>query len=689
VLRPTRRCTVALAMALGPTLVASLVTPLATSIATPLAAQSTARRSITASDVYRIRQVNDPQLSSDGKWVAYTVSSVDSAKDRNVSHIWMTSWDGTHTIQATTSTQSESTPRWSPDGRYLSFLSSRGGADDDQLWLMDRRGGEAEMVTHVKGGISEYAWSPDGKRAVFVVTDPDSSEGDSTSSPKPIVIDRYRFKSDGGGYLDNLHDHLYLFDLETKKVEQLTSGAFDDESPAWSPDGRQIAFVSARGPDPDRTDNSDVFVIDARPGATPRQLTTFEGPDDGELSWSPDGKHIAYLQSSDPKYSAYSMRYLAVVSASGGAPRVLSTSLDRAVASPLWSADGSSIYVLVADDRVRYLARVPVDGGRVEPVLEGKRVLSSPSSNASGAMVLLSTTPTQPPEVFAVDGDTLRQLSHQNDSWLAEVQLATTEGITAREKDGTVVNGLLVKPASYTKDRRYPAILWIHGGPNSQDQYEFRIERELFAASGYVVFTANYRGSAGRGNAYSKSIFADWGNREVRDLLAITDQVVAMGIADPDRLGIGGWSYGAILTNYTIASDQRFKAAVSGAGSSMQLGMYGVDQYVAQYDSELGQPWKSQSSWIKVSYPFFHADRITTPTLFMGGDKDFNVPIVGGEQMYQALRSIGVETKLVIYPDQHHAIRRPTFQVDRLQRYLAWYDNHLGATESAAARGAR
>ena len=688
-LRPTRRCTVALAMALGPTLVALLVTPLATSIATPLAAQSTARRSVTASDVYRIRQVNDPQLSSDGKWVAYTVSSVDSAKDRNVSHIWMTSWDGTHTIQATTSTQSESTPRWSPDGRYLSFLSARGGADDDQLWLMDRRGGEAEMVTHVKGGISEYAWSPDGKRAVFLITDPDSSEGDSTRSPKPIVIDRYRFKSDGGGYLDNLHDHLYLFDLETKKVEQLTSGAFDDESPAWSPDGRQIAFVSARGPDPDRTRNTDVFVIDARPGAVPRQLTTYEGPDDGELSWSPDGKHIAYLQGSESKYSAYSMRYLAVVPASGGASRMLSAALDRSIASPLWSADGSSIYIVVADDRVRYLARVPADGGRVEPVLEGKRVLSSPSSNASGAMVLLSTTPTRPPEVFAVDGDTLRQLSHQNDSWLAELQLATTEGITARGKDGTVVNGLLVKPASYTKDRRYPAILWIHGGPNSQDQYEFRIERELFAAHGYVVVTANYRGSTGRGDAYSKSIFADWGNREVRDLLAITDQVVAMGIADPNRLGIGGWSYGAILTNYTIARDQRFKAAVSGAGSSMQLGMYGVDQYVAQYDSELGQPWKSQSSWIKVSYPFFHADRITTPTLFMGGDRDFNVPIVGGEQMYQALRSIGVETRLVIYPDQHHAIRRPTFQVDRLQRYLAWYDNHLGATESAAARGAR
>ena len=686
--RTVRESAAVLGIVLGVMLGSTIVLPLATTTApfvAPLAAQSPTRRAIVPADVYRIRTVSDPQLSPDGRWVAYTVSSVDSAKDRNVSHVWMTSWDGTHTIQATSSTSSESTPRWSPDGRYLSFLSSRGGADDDQLWLMDRMGGEAEMVTHVKGGISDYAWSPDGKRAVFVVTDPDSASSDSASPPKPIVIDRYSFKSDGSGYLDNHRDHLYLFDLATRKVDQLTAGDFDDESPVWSPDGRRLAFVSARGPDPDRTGNTDIFVVDARPGAVPKQLTSFVGPDDGDLSWSPDSRMIAYIQGSEPKYSAYNMRHLAVVPASGGAPRVLSAELDRSITSPLWSADGSSIYFVVADDRVRYLARIPAAGGGVERVVDGNRVVSSPSRDARGSMVLLSTTPAHPPEVFAVDGDTLRQLSHQNDSWLAQVQLATTEGISTRGKDGTVVNGLLVKPASYRKGDRYPAILWIHGGPNLQDQYEFRIEREVFAANGYVVFTANYRGSTGRGDAYSKSIFADWGKREVRDLLAMADRVVAMGIADPNRLGIGGWSYGAILTNYSIASDTRFRAAVSGAGSSMQIGMYGVDEYVAQYDAELGQPWKNQAAWIKVSYPFFHADRITTPTLFMGGDKDFNVPVVGSEQMYQALRSIGVETELVIYPGQHHAIRRPTFQIDRLARYVSWYDKHLGGNESAAA----
>jgi dipeptidyl aminopeptidase/acylaminoacyl peptidase len=322
----------------------------------------------------------------------------------------------------------------------------------------------------------------------------------------------------------------------------------------------------------------------------------------------------------------------------------------------------------------------------VERLVDGPRVITSVSRAADGALAVLATTATQPPEVFAVEGRDLRQLSRQNDAWLAGVQLATTEGISARGKDGTVVNGLLVKPASYIVGRRYPAILWIHGGPNLQDQYEFRFERELFAANGYVVYTANYRGSTGRGEKFGTSIFADWGNKEVQDLLAMTDRVVALGIADPDRLGIGGWSYGGILTNYTIATDKRFKVAASGAGSSLQLAMYGTDQYIAQYEGELGPPWKNQNAWLKVSYPFFHADRITTPTQFMGGDKDFNVPLIGSEQMYQALRSLGVETELIIYPGQHHIISRPSFKRDRFERYVAWFGKYLGAGEMVGGR---
>jgi dipeptidyl aminopeptidase/acylaminoacyl peptidase len=209
----------------------------------------------------------------------------------------------------------------------------------------------------------------------------------------------------------------------------------------------------------------------------------------------------------------------------------------------------------------------------------------------------------------------------------------------------------------------------------------------LFAANGYVVVAVNYRGSNGRGSVYQKAIFADWGNKEVVDLLGAMDHVQKIGLADPDRLGIGGWSYGGILTNYTIATDGRFKAGTSGAGSSNQISMYGTDQYIHQYDNELGQPWKNQDLWLKVSYPFFKADRIHTPTLFMCGEKDFNVPLLGSEQMYQALRSLGINTELVIYPGQRHGISTPTYRVDRLERYLAWYDKYLKAPSTSTTSG--
>jgi dipeptidyl aminopeptidase/acylaminoacyl peptidase len=270
---------------------------------------------------------------------------------------------------------------------------------------------------------------------------------------------------------------------------------------------------------------------------------------------------------------------------------------------------------------------------------------------------------------------------------MKDLLLGTTEEFTSRSKDGTEVHGLIEKPVTFREGQKYPALLRIHGGPNGQDEHAFSFEREIFAANGYVVVAVNYRGSNGRGSAYQKAIFADWGGKEVVDLLGAMDYVQKIGLADPDRLGIGGWSYGGILTDYTIATDGRFKAATSGAGSALQLSMYGVDQYITQYEQEIGPPWKSQDLWIKISYPFFHADKIRTPTLFLGGEKDFNVPLVGGEQMYQALKSLGVDTQLVIYPAQFHGITTPSYKVDRMQRYLDWYDKYLKPGGKVTATG--
>ena len=269
---------------------------------------------------------------------------------------------------------------------------------------------------------------------------------------------------------------------------------------------------------------------------------------------------------------------------------------------------------------------------------------------------------------------------------MSELQLATTEDFQSKSKDGTDVRGLVVKPAGHKAGTKYPTLLMIHGGPNAQDEHAFSFDREWLAANGYVVLAVNYRGSSGRGNAWQKAIHGDWGNLEVVDLLGAVDEAVKQGIADPNRLGIGGWSYGAISTNYTIATDTRFKAAISGAGSSMQFTMYGMDQYIIQYDQEMGPPWKNKDAWMKVSYPFFNADRIKTPTLFMGGEKDFNVPIAGSEQMYQALKSLGVDTQLVIYPGQFHGLSIPSYERDRLQRYLNWFNKYLQPSAPSTAQ---
>ena len=280
-----------------------------------------------------------------------------------------------------------------------------------------------------------------------------------------------------------------------------------------------------------------------------------------------------------------------------------------------------------------------------------------------------------------------KPLTHQNDALFSELQLGTTTEVSARSKDGTEVHGLLTTPPGYVAGTKIPTLLRIHGGPNGQDQHQFAFERQWFAANGYAVIAVNYRGSAGRGAKYSRSIWADWGHYEVDDLLAMVDQVVKMGVADPNKLGVGGWSYGGILTDYIIASDNRFKAATSGAGTAFTVAFYGTDQYIIQYDYEIGPPWdpKAWETYQKISYPFLHADKIKTPTLFLGGEKDFNVPVQGGQQMYQALRSLGIDTQLVIYPNEFHGITRPSYVRDRYERYLAWYESHINGKKPTAS----
>ena len=668
-------------------------------VATQLAVgQASTPRKLELDDVYRLRAVSDPQMSPDGAWVAYSVSASDTVEDESNSDVWMASWDGRRNVRLTSSKADEHSPRWSPDGRYLTFLSNREDTREvDQVWLLDRMGGEAERLTDLPGGVVEYTWSPDSKRLALIASDldPDSSATNPDTSlqttPRPIVVTRFQFKEDETGYLDTRRDHLYLFDLASRKVEILMPGQYNEQWPAWSPDSRSIAFVSKRRDDFDRTNNWDLYVVEARAAATPRQLTTFEGPDmdpqwGGRApAWSPDGKQLAYVQGGPLKLIYYAGQKLAVVPAAGGPARVVTPTLDRNVLSPVWSADGSSILFLLEDDRVMHLAKVPAAGGAVQPLTQGRSFVSDLSVGPQGKVAVLSSTPAMPAELFAVEGGALRRISRQNDAWLQGVRLAPLEEISFNSRDGTAINGFLLRPLDYRAGTRVPAVLKVHGGPVSQFYNEFDLAWQLLAAEGYAVVAANPRGSSGRGEKFSTAIWADWGNKDGQDVLAAVDYAVGAGVADPERLGIGGWSYGGILTNQVIARDRRFKAAVSGAGQSNALAGYGTDQYIREYEAELGKPWTNPDVWMRVSFPFFHADRIVTPTLFLCGEKDFNVPLLNSEQMFQALKSLGRETELVIYPGEYHSIRKPSYERDRQQRYLEWYNRYLKNQGDGAA----
>lgn len=654
-------------------------------------AKDTNDRSFQATDVHRIKSVDDINVSPDGAWVAYQVSATNVDKDQFPSDLYMVSRDSKNRIQLThTADSDESSPQFSPDGRYLAFIAARtdGQSEDSddpkmksQVWLLNRTGGEAQRLTEMPGGVSSYSWSPDSSMLAIVSKDAEQKEekgedSPSHETPKPIVIDRYQFKRDREGYLDNRYERIYVFDVEKRTATNLTPGDFDSGEPAWSPDSKLLAFSSKRGGDPDRHGNTDIFVTAITSGAEARRLTEWDGPDFSPV-FSPDGKWIAYLQGGPVKYSGYDPGQLAVVPATGGDPLLPTKDLDRTLSHVRWSRDGKELLFLLADDRVQSVASIPFKGGTAE-VLYPKKDNPGVASSfvvAPKGVVAVASFGQKPDEIYDIGNNAT--LSDHNRELLDSVDLATVEGYDAVSADGTRVGSMLLKPPGFKKGMRYPTIALVHGGPVSQDAYEFDAMSQVLAAQGYLVVNPNYRGSSGRGRDFSRAIYADWGNIEIQDIHAVMDQLVADGLADPDKLGIGGWSYGGMNTNYAIATDTRFAAAVSGAGIANALTGYGTDQYIRQYESELGLPWESIEPYTKISFPFLNADKITTPTLYMCGEKDFNVPLINSEQMYQALRSLDVPTQLIIYPGQYHSLKKPSYIQDRLQRMVEWYGRYL------------
>jgi len=678
-------CTVLVSFALGlssPTVAQEIASK------APSAAPS-APRNITIDDYFQIRDVAQPEMSPDSQWIVYAVRTRMLKEDKNEQRLWVVSTHGGDPLPMTVEGVSSSHPRWSPDGKYLAFTSARNGGKN-QVWLLDRRGGEAQKLTDVAQGVNDFEWSPDSTRLVLILQDPKPEDVEAAKdkdkpapakpkTPPPFVVDRLQFKQDTVGYLDHRRDHLYIFDVVSKKLTQITSGDFDDNEPAWSPDGKSLAFTSNRStPDPDRNYDTDIWVVAADnsdKGAQLTQVTSNPGPDRAP-SWSPDGKWIAFVTETDLKAMIYATHHLAIAPSTGGEAKVLTLAFDRSVRRPRFSPDGRSIYFIADDDGKQILGRIAVTGGEVSRPIEGLVNVNYYSLGKDGSIAAQISTLDRPDEVFLYNDNKLTRLSKTNDALFSQLRLAQVDYVHFKSKDGTSVAGYLYKPVDYTSGKKVPTLLNPHGGPVGQYSASFYHLAQLFAANGYAVLLPNPRGSSGYGQKFCEAIFADWGNKDFQDDMAMVDYAVAQGIADPDKLGVGGWSYGGMSTDFIIAQTTRFKGAISGASIALIASGFGHDQYQKDYFYELGYPWENKAVWEKIS-PFYRIKNITTPTLFMGGDIDWNVPILGSEQMYQALKSLGRTTELVVYPGEYHGFTTPSHIKDRMERNLAWYAHYV------------
>jgi len=649
-------------------------------------AATAAPRAITEEDLLNLATVRDPQISPDGAWVAYTVATLDLEKDKGETALWAAPTGGGEPWRMTAPGYSASRPRWSPDGKRLAFLSSRSSGGDEaktQVWAFDLRGGDAQPLSAVNQGVDAYKWSPEGGRLLLSITDPKPEDlleaaEKAKKKPEPHVIDRLQFKRDYAGYLDRRRTHLYVLDLADKALTQITSGDYDDSQGAWSPDGKLVTFVSNRTAEPDGNENSDLWIVAASntdQGKTLRRVTANPGSDHSP-AWSPDGKTLAYVTGRAPELMWYAIQQLALVGIDGGESRLLAPDLDRNVGTPRFTPDGKSVLFSLEDSGAQHLARVALKTGSIDRPVAGDRALRGYSQNKAGDLAVLSSEPHLPAEVFVVTGGELSQLTDTNRALLDQLALGRVENIHFESSDGTPLEGFVTFPPGYDSHLTYPGVLWIHGGPTSQYDFSFNNESQLFAANGYVVIRVNPRGSTGYGEDFAKAIFADWGNVDYQDVMAGIDHALEQGWVQADKLGVGGWSYGGILTNYVITQTDRFAAAISGASEVLMISNYGHDHYQLAWEQELGLPWENREVWEKLS-PFNKVENIVTPTLILCGALDWNVPVNNSEQLYQALKRLGRETKLIVYPGEHHGINKPTFRKDRWQRYLGWFDQYL------------
>jgi len=654
-----------------------------------------ALRPFTFEDVMGVRQVTDPQLSPDGKWVAYVVSAADMKENAVDGDIWLVPAAGGRPVRLTTSKKNDTQPRWSPDGRQIAFVSTR--ADKPQLFVISPFGGEAEQLTESKGGVTGFQWAPDGRRIAYVARrdlTPDEERREKEKDDAIVVDQNHKLS------------RLWVVDVETRAARELAAGDYQVSDPQWSPDGTRLAFVANPTPKADDGSVSDVWVVDASPALTvhrdsapadsvaaaprARKLVENEGPDQSPR-WSPDGRQIAFLMRRGEAGRLGLLR-LAVVPATGGAPRLVAPAFDYAATSPVWSGDGTTLYFTAPVRTGAQLFAADVARGRVRQLSRVTGVMSAASVSRDGRLAAFTMGDVQHPNdvhVAALRGAWRPVKLTDHNPQVRELALGRSEVVRWKSGDGLEVEGVVVYPVDYAPGRRYPTVAFIHGGPAGVWTSGFPASwgnfAHVWASKGWVSFFPNPRGSVAYGEKFLLANVRDWGKGDYEDIQSGLDTLVARGVADSARLAQSGWSYGGYMTAWTITQTRRFKAAMVGAGLTNMYSMYSTNDIPSALDGYFGaEPWDDEEAYRRASAMTF-IKQARTPTLIQHGLADLRVPVGQAQELYAGLTRNDVPAELVLYPREPHGLQEPRHQLDKMRREYAWFARYVLGEGAPAA----
>ena len=655
--------------------------------APPLCAQ------LQPADLYHLRYVADVAVAPDASHLAYAVENNDGP-GRPYSQLWIMDLRSGKSLQLSTGADTAGNPEWSPNGEWLAYTGDSGGRSG--LFIARANGAGVRFVAPVESTNSPephlgrtIAWSPDGKQIAFVSAQAGPETQDASGDP--MVITRYLYKPDywegNTHFNDNRRLHIFVVDLASGRVRQLTEGAGYEHSLDWSPDGKQILYAAEHGPDADRFFNYDLFTVSLADGAI-HQLTATEGVE-YYPRWSPDGRTIAFAATKrglTDRETNMEDTHVWVMNADGSNRRELGAAMDNRQGAPEWAPDGSAVYFTVQERGSNHLYRLPLNG-TAQGVISGTGAVGAFSLAKDGAIAYSFATPADFPQLYLrpAGGAAARQLTDLNQRLLGGKQLAPVEAFTFLSSDFKWnVEAFLTRPIAFTPGRKYPLILNIHGGPHGQQGPELNFRNQVYAAHGYAVLNVNYRGSTGYGQKFTDAVFRDQDGLEAMDVLyGVNAALRRYPWIDRDRMGIEGVSYGGQLTDWLITQTNIFKAAIPIAGITNFIS-YNYMTYYNQYEAMEWGAYPHQGDLMNILWersPLKHVADVSTPTLFLHGENDPDVPIAEAEQMYIALKDVGVETVLVRYPREGHGLREPKHQVDSMQRAFAWYDRHFASPQ--------